>query len=44
MSIVEPDAEEFKLCSTLSDDQLPKMRFDYQFINLPFGYEWSKAA
>jgi len=44
MSIVEPDAEEFNHCSTLSDDQLAKMRFDYQFIHLPFGYEWSKAA
>ena len=44
MSIVEPNAEEFKLCSTLSDDQLPKMRFDYQYVHQPFGYEWSKAA
>ena len=44
MSIVEPNAEEFKLCSTLSDDQLPKMRFDYQYVHQPFGYAWSKAA
>ena len=44
VSIVEPDAEEFKLGSTLSADQLAKMRFDYQYVHQPFGYAWSKAA
>ena len=45
MLILEPDgkdAENIKLGSTLSDDQLPNMRFDYQFVNPPYGYEWSK--
>ena len=28
--------------STLSDDQLPDKRFDFQFVNPPYGYEWSK--
>lgn len=45
MLILEPDgkdAENIKLGSTLSDDQLAKMRFDYQFVNPPYGYEWSK--
>ena len=30
------------LGSTLSNDQLPEMRFDFQFVNPPYGYEWSK--
>jgi len=30
------------LGSTLSNDQLPEMRFDFQFVNPPSGYEWSK--
>jgi type I restriction enzyme M protein len=45
MLIIEPDgkdAENIKLGSTLSDDQLANMRFDYQFVNPPYGYEWSK--
>ena len=45
MLILEPDskyAENIKLGSTLSNDQLGKMRFDYQFVNPPYGYEWSK--
>ena len=45
MLILEPegkDAENIKLGSTLSNDQLSKMRFDLQFINPPYGYEWSK--
>ena len=45
MLILEPngkDAENIKLGSTLSDDQLADMRFDYQFVNPPYGYEWSK--
>jgi len=45
MLILEPegkDAENIKLGSTLSDDQLANMRFDYQFVNPPYGYEWSK--
>ena len=45
MLILEPagkDAENIKLGSTLSDDQLAQMRFDYQFVNPPYGYEWSK--
>lgn len=45
MLILEPDgkdAENIKLGSTLSNDQLAQMRFDYQFVNPPYGYEWSK--
>jgi type I restriction enzyme M protein len=45
MLILEPDgkdAENIKLGSTLSDDQLAEKRFDYQFVNPPYGYEWSK--
>lgn len=45
MFILEPegrDAENIKLGSTLSDDQLAHMRFDYQFVNPPYGFEWSK--
>jgi type I restriction enzyme M protein len=43
--ILEPDgkdAENIKLGSTLSNDQLADRRFDYQFVNPPYGYEWSK--
>jgi type I restriction enzyme M protein len=45
MLILEPegkDAENIKLGSTLSNDQLLHMRFDLQFVNPPYGYEWSK--
>jgi len=28
--------------STLSNDPLPDKRFDFQFVNPPCGYEWSK--
>lgn len=45
MLIIEPegkDAENIKLGSTLSNDQLSDMRFDLQFVNPPYGYEWSK--
>lgn len=45
MLILEPDGKDagnIKLGSTLSDDQLSDMRFDYQFVNPPYGYEWSK--
>jgi len=27
---------------TLSNDQFPDKRFDFQFANPPYGYEWSK--
>ncbi len=37
---VGKDSGNIKLGITLSDDQLAKMRFDYQFVNLPCGYEW----
>ena len=30
------------LGSTLSDDQLSDKHFDFQFVNPPDGYEWSK--
>jgi len=30
------------LGSTLSNDQLSDKRFDFQFVNPPYGYEWSK--
>ncbi len=45
MLILEPDgkdAENIKLGSTLSEDKLADKRFDYQFVNPPYGYEWSK--
>lgn len=45
MLILEPegkDAENIKLGSTLSHDQLSDKRFDFQFVNPPYGYEWSK--
>jgi len=45
MLILEPegkDAENIKLGSTLSNDQLSDKRFDFQFVNPPYGYEWSK--
>lgn len=45
MLILEPDgkdAENIKKGSTLSEDQLADKRFDYQFVNPPYGYEWSK--
>ncbi len=28
--------------TTLSNDPLPDKRFDFQFVNSPYGYEWSK--
>lgn len=43
--ILEPDgkdADNIKRGSTLSNDQLADRRFDYQFVNPPYGYEWSK--
>jgi len=30
------------LGSTLSNDPLSEKRFDFQFDNPPYGYEWSK--
>jgi len=45
MLIIEPDgkdADNIKLGSTLSNDQLADKRFDFQFVNPPYGYEWSK--
>jgi len=30
------------LGSTLFDDPLPDKRFDFPFVNPPYGYEWSK--
>ena len=30
------------LGSTLSNDPLADKRFDFQFVNPPYGYEWSK--
>jgi hypothetical protein len=30
------------LGSTLSNDPLSEKRFDFQFVNPPYGYEWSK--
>ena len=32
------------LGSTLSNDPLSDKRFDFQFVNPPHGYEWSKDA
>jgi len=30
------------LGSTLSNDQFSDKRFDFQFVNPPYGYEWSR--
>jgi len=30
------------LGSTLSSDPVSDKRFDFQFVNPPYGYEWSK--
>ena len=30
------------LGSTLSNDPLSDKRFDFQFLNPPYGYDWSK--
>jgi type I restriction enzyme M protein len=38
------DAEIIKFGRALSDDQLAKIRFAYQFANPPYGGEGSKAA
>ena len=38
------DVENIKLSSTLSNDPLPDKRFDFQFINPPYGDEWSKDS
>ena len=40
---VGKDSENIKLGITLLDDQLAKRRFDYQFVNLPYCYEWSNG-
>ena len=43
--IVDPngkDAEQIRQGSTLSEDHHATMRFDYQLVNPPYGYEWSK--
>jgi len=45
MLILEPegkDTKNIKFGSTLSNDQLSDKRFDFQFVNPPYGYEWSK--
>jgi type I restriction enzyme M protein len=45
MLILDPegkDAENIKLGSTLSADSFGRMKFDYQLVNPPYGYEWSK--
>jgi len=45
MLILDPegkDAENIKLGSTLSADCFGRMKFDYQLVNPPYGYEWSK--
>jgi len=45
MLILDPegkDAENIKLGSTLSADFFGRMKFDYQLVNPPYGYEWSK--
>jgi len=31
-----------KIGSTLSNDPLPDKPFDFQFVNPPYNYEWSK--
>lgn len=34
------DLDNIKLGSTLSNDQLSHLHFDYQFANPPYGFEW----
>jgi len=45
MLILDPDgkdAENIKQGSTLSSDAFSKMKFDYQLVNPPYGYDWEK--
>ena len=45
MLILDPegkDAENIKCGSTLSADCFSRMRFDYQLVNPPYGYDWKK--
>lgn len=43
MMIKGQPVENIKLGNTLSDDQLPNMKFDYMLSNPPFGVEWKKV-
>ncbi len=43
MMMFSPEAQDLdniKLGSTLSNDQLAERRFDYQFVNPPYGFKW----
>ncbi len=43
MMMFSPEAQDLdniKLGSTLSNDQLSERRFDYQFVNPPYGFKW----
>jgi type I restriction enzyme M protein len=43
MMMFSPEAQDLdniKLGSTLSNDQLSDRRFDYQFVNPPYGFKW----
>ena len=45
MLILDPegkDAENIREGSTLSSDAFPRMKFDYQLVNPPYGYDWKK--
>ena len=45
MLILDPegkDAENIKQGSTLSSDAFSRMKFDYQLVNPPYGYDWDK--
>lgn len=42
MLIKGQDVSRIKLGNTLSNDQLPKDRFDYMLSNPPFGVDWKK--
>lgn len=43
MMIKGQAVENIKHGNTLSDDQLPDMKFDYMLSNPPFGVEWKKV-
>ena len=36
------DVENIKLSSTLSNDPMADKRFEFQFVNPPYSYEWSE--
>ena len=44
MLVKAQDVNNIKLGNTLSNDQLPSLRFDYMLSNPPFGVDWKKVS